>query len=168
MRLQWGDWSDPISSYQGYTTRYHQWLLQIFEGQAAMLNSSQLYHCGSSSIINSCQSDVWLLYLYRILSLTSTACPAALHSTSHHRASTTTSPAQHGTASDQSVNHSHPKLPPHTYKVSRLSLWWDWWARAHPSQDIAGVQDHAWHHYPLPCEDNCLTQHSTLSALQPQ
>ena len=35
----------------------------------------------------------------------------------------------------------------------------------HPSQDIAGVQDHAWHHYPLPCEDNCLTQHSTLSAL---
>ena len=53
-----------------------------FEGQVAMLNSCQLYHCCSSRIINSCQSDVWLLYLYRILSLTSTGWA----STTSHRA----------------------------------------------------------------------------------
>ena len=101
-----------------------------------MLNSCQLYHCCSSRIINSCQSDVWLLYLYRILS--SADCLSWTVTT--NIAPSNTSWPWPGPPVNQPDN----KLPPATYKVSKshIILWWDcrainhWTSVTSPMPDI--------------------------------
>lgn len=117
-----------------------------------MLNSCQRYHCSSSTTINSCQSDLGLLYLYRILSFS-----AWTWSSVSHPAWPAATLLCCQSISPTSFLLTHIRCPNPV-----LSLRWD--PLSHPSQTITDRvrASHHYRHYGL-C--HLLSVPSTLSRL---